>query len=370
MEPTEGMSAMPLPGSDALKSANLFEPSGHSLPVDVLEYYKEFGHTKYLDTPAYNSYIRINKVIVGESGAEHLLDIGNALNTETLPTLLDAAGWAFAEVALAKTTASTTDRLKLVLKAEESWQRSLVYGEHIREKLAFDQQLGENEGFRTALNLACAPLIKAVVVGNVRPSLIKQVLLDTSEIAHQSRIGLDQAYLNKDIETAAFHRGFLFELSALMALLYMEDPRYIPLPATARADSGYFHREQTHDISILNQHWGEIRKIIPVEIKSKASPNDKRRYKALIIPGKIRLSVGTASASDTVDAFYDVVHSNASAEQYSAIEQLSTQVREMLKFYQQGISAEGLAMNSLTKFHDSKKLGEYYPELKVVPKTI
>lgn len=368
MDSREGVLSQALPGSDALKTAHLYDLDNQSLPDDVLDYFEPFGHLKHLTNPAYNNYIQFNKVIVGESGADRLIEIGEALESETIPTFLDAAGWSFAEAALAKTSLPAVERIEMVQKAERLWYKSLISAEKIRTQLPFDQQSGENEGFRTALNLAFSPLIKAIVVGNVRPSLVKKVLFDTSEIAHESRKGLDQALQNKDTETAAFHRGLLFELSALMALLYMDDPRYIPIPATSRADSGYYHREQTHDISILNQHWGDIRKVIPVEIKSKASPNDRRRYKALIIPGKLRLSVGTAMASDTVDAFYDVVHSQASTEQHKAIEQLAAQLREMLKLYQQGTSVEGLVMNSLTKFYDSKRVSKYYPELKVEPK--
>jgi len=367
MEARERVDFQPLPGSDALKIAPYFQPH-RPLPYrSMRRYYKEGGHRNYLDHEVYDHYLHMHKVVVGNAGAEELRSIGQQLENEELPTYLDAAGWAYAEAGLAAHAASTVERVELVEKAEKLWAHSLVNAINISEAFGSEYRYDDNEGHRTALNLAYAPLIKSIIVGNVRPSVMQRTLLDTAEIAHDSRMSLDRAYKDGDIDAAAFHRGFLFEASALMALLYMDDPRYVPLPATARADSGYYHRDQTHDISVINQHWGEIKKVVPLEIKSKASPRDKRRYKALIIPGKLRLSVGSVDSRDTADAFYNLMHGTASTEQVIAIEQLSTQLREMLRLYQQGISVEGLAMNSLTRFYDSSTVARYYPELTVHP---
>jgi len=368
MNKGESVDFQPLPGSDALRTAPLFEPDTLLPYEDMSTYMIEGGHRKYLDNPAYNQYIHMHKVVVGESGASELTRIAKKLASEELPTYLNAAGWAYAEAGLALHSSSAVDRIELVHKAEHSWQRALVNEASIGEQYDGIYKYGENEGHRTALNLAFAPLIKSIIVGNVNSTVLRRVLHDTAEISRDSRLSLDRAYEEQDIDAAAFHRGFLFEASALMAMLYMDDPRYVPLPATARADTGYFHREQTHDISLLNQHWGEIRKVIPVEIKSKASNRDKRRYRALIIPGKLRLSIDGVDPRDTVDAFYDVDHGQATTRQTIAIEQLSTQLREMLRLYQQGITPEGLAVRSLTKFHDAKTVAQSFPELNVNPK--
>jgi hypothetical protein len=357
----------PLPGSDALKTASLFNPE-RPLPYRTMSKYMiEGGYRNYLNNAAYNRYIHMHKVVVGESGVEELKQVGDDLQTEVLPAYLDAAGWAYAEAGLASNAMSAVDRVELVGKAEKLWQKSLVNGVSVGEQYDPLFRFGENEGHRTALNLAFAPLIKSIIVGSVSSAVLRRVLRDTIEVARDSRISLDRAYKDRDTDAAAYHRGFLFEASALMTLLYMDDPRYVPLPATARADSGYFHREQTHDISILNQHWGEIRKVIPVEIKSKASNRDKRRYRALIIPGKLRLSIDGVDPRNTVDAFYDLEYGQASTRQTMGIERLSTQVREMLRLYQLGTTPEGLAVNSLTRFHDARTVAKSFPELAVAP---
>ncbi|HWT39942.1 MAG TPA: hypothetical protein VN081_01540 [Dongiaceae bacterium] len=363
MEARERVDFQPLPGSDALKIAQYFTPN-RPLPFRAMRrYYQEGGHRLSLENPTYDHYLRMHKVVVGEAGASELRQIAQELETEELPTYLDAAGWAYAEAGLASRTVSTVDRVALVEHAERAWSRSLVNTLAISETYGREYRYDDNEGHRTALNLAFAPLMKSIIVGNVRPNVMRQTFLDTAEIAHDSRLSLERAYEQQDADAAAFHRGFLFEVSALMAILHMEDPRYVPLPATARGDSGYYHRDQTHDIAIVNQHWGDIKKVIPVEIKSKASRKDKNRYKALIIPGKLRLSVGSVNSSDTVDAFYHLAHSTASTEQLIAIEQLSAQLREMLSLYQRGVSFESLAMHSLTRFHDSQTVAKQYPEL-------
>lgn len=368
MDARESVEFQPLPGSDALKTVPYFRPN-RPLPFRAMrQYYKEGAHREYLNNDVYDQYLHMHKVVVGNAGAAQLVAIAAQLETEELPTFLEAAGWAYAEAGLAADETSAVERIGLVKKAENAWARSLVNTVAISETLSTEYRYDDDEGHRIALNLAYAPLIKSIIIGNVRPETLRRTLVDTAEIAHDSKFSLDRAYEHNDTNAAAFHRGFLFESSALMALLYMEDPRYVPLPSTSRADSGYYHRDQTHDISIINQHWGGVKKVVPVEIKSKASQRDKRRYKALIIPGKLRLSVGGVDPRDTTEAFYAHTHGNATTEQEAAIEQLSTQLREMLRLYQRGMSAEGVAMNSLTRFYDSKKVAQQYPELAVKPK--
>lgn len=368
MEARESVEFQPLPGSDALKTARLFQPHRPLPYKSMRRYLREGGHRTYLENDAYDQYLHIPKVLVDEQGVDELQVLAEALEGQELPNYLEAAGWAYAEAGITSNSLSTVERVELVSKAEKIWARGLVNSVNIGEALGSQYQFGDNEGHRIALNMACAPLMKSVIIGNVREETMQRTFYDIAEIAHDSCLSLDQAYERDDRDAAAHHRGFLFEASALMALLYMEDPRYVPLPATARGDSGYYNRDQTHDISIINQHWGEIRKVIPVEIKSKASMQAKRRYKALIVPGKLRLSVGSTESRDTAEAFYEVANGTASTEQAVAIEQLTAQLREMLRLYQRGVSAEGIATNGLTRFYDSTKVAQYYPELSKEPR--
>lgn len=359
----EGVEFQPLPGSDALKTAPLFEPH-RRLPYRKMSRFFEDGHhRRHLENAAYNQYLSLDKTIVDEEGAVRLQELAAELEKEELPAFLDAAGWAYAEAGIASREMTTVERVELIGKAEQMWARGLVNSISIGSALGEQFKGYENEGHRTAINLAFVPLMKSIVVGNVREEILHQTLIDISEIAKDSSESYSLARERGDWGAETHHKGLLYEASALMALLYMNDPRYVPLPSTTRGGSGYYYAKQTHDISLINQHWGEIRKVIPVEIKSFATKRAKRRYKALIISGCVRLSVGSANSQDTAEAFYNLVHTRASAEEVASIEQIATQLREMLRLYQQGITAEGTAINSLTRFYDSRTVAEQYPEL-------
>lgn len=364
METRESVVFQPLPGSDALKSAPYFNPH-RPLPFrSMRRHIQEGAHRTYLDNPTYNQYLQLDKMLVDEAGVADLQAIGTVLEKEEMPVYLDAAGWAFAEAGIVSESLTTVDRVESISHAESIWARGLVNGMAMGDHFGDRQQYEENEGHRLALNLAFAPLMKSIAIGNVREEALQHTLRDVAEIANDSRASLERAEARGDEVTARYHKGFLFEASALMALLYIGDPRYVPMPASARADSGYYNAKQTHDISVFNQHWGEIRKVIPVEVKSMASRRARKRYRALIVSGRLRLSVGdTTESSETAEAFHSMVHGTASTEQIAGIEQLSTQLREMLRLYQRGVSAEGVAIGGLTRFYDSKEAAQVYPEL-------
>ena len=114
MEARERVDFQPLPGSDALKTARLFKPN-RPLPYRSMKrYLKEGAHRKYLENDSYDEYLRIHKVVVGESGASRLQGLASELETEELPTYLEAAGWAYAEAGLASHQLSTVERIKAV----------------------------------------------------------------------------------------------------------------------------------------------------------------------------------------------------------------------------------------------------------------
>lgn len=352
-----------LPGNDALRSAHYFNSHDNIGRKVAKPYMVENGHRHYLDNSSYDEYVQIPKFFVDIEGAQKLIEIGDELAGETMPRFLDAAGWAYAEAGLALNDASAEHRVRLVKEAERVWHRALVNDLDLSRRHSGEEASNEDMSHRLALNLAFAPLVKSIIVGNVATSVRESVMRDTAAIATHSTRALNEAYDRGDTETSGHHWGFLFEANALMALLYMNDARYVPLPSTARADTGYYHASQTHDISIINQHWGEIRKVIPVEIKSRSTRKDRERYKALLIRGKMHLSVNDYDPRSTVQAFQGIVDGTASDKEVASIDDISLNLRNMLRLYQQGVTPEGLAMNSLTRFHDTDKVAAVYPEL-------
>ena len=77
----------------------------------------------------------------------------------------------------------------------------------------------------------------------------------------------------------------------------------------------------------------------------------------------MHLSVNDYDPRSTVRAFRGIVEGTASDEEVAAVEVISSTLHSMLKLYQQGVTLEALAMNSLTRFYDTNKVAEAYPEL-------
>ncbi|MBC7459443.1 hypothetical protein H7200_01880 [Candidatus Saccharibacteria bacterium] len=365
MERTEILYATNLPGYDAL-TANVMTTVE---PSTLIPYLCEQSYRQYLANETYDKYLHIHKVQVGDVGADQLISIGDTLSQESLPRYLDAAAWAYTEAALAQ-KGSAVANVALVSKAETLWQQALSTHKGLERGVNaswFDEDHTMN--YRIALNLAYTPLIKSLLVGDTAASVRQRAFADTLAIAQLAGVHINLSKKENDYKAVSEYSGFLHECNALLALLYLNDPRYIPIPSSARADTGYYHRDQTHDIMVLNQHWGHIKKIIPIEVKASASLKDRNRYKALIIRGKMHLSVnGTNDARDTLGAFADVFDHSTNKTSQQKVDHAAVTVKELLRLYQLGMSAETVAVNSLTQFHDSEEVAAIYPELSKVSK--
>lgn len=352
-----------LPGFNALQESLHAQPD-HDLDVAQLAPYVENPtHKKYLENDTYHAYLKMHKVAVNASGAQELLKLGETLSNEYMPQLKDAAAWAYSESGLLDTSASTVERIQRVTTAEQLWGEALKTEAHIQSSEYSAVFIEPDAQYRIALALAYTPLVKSIIIGNVTDSVREQVFEDTvqfaqavsSEITRYSEVN-DRSMVNGFV-------GLAHELNALMALLHLDDPRYIPMPATARADSGYYHRDQTHDIMLVNQHWGTIKKVLPIEIKSRPSQRDRKRYKALLVRGKMHLTADGVDPRLTAQSFYNHQIDEASMQDEVDIEKISTDLREMLRLYQKGVTPQSLAVNSLTRFYDSADLNKKYPEI-------
>ena len=347
-----------LPGYDSLRPSELPTP-----PHDVFGRYAvelaSLGHREYLSNPVYDHYLKIHKVLVGESGAHELVLIGDALVTERAPVYLSAAGWAYAEAGLALESESAVHRTELVSAAEDAWQRSLAAIQQLDQA---DIRLSDrSDMMHTALNLAYAPVMKAVISGDVTAATRERAFASTLAIAQTAGVQLQLAKRENDPDDVGEYVGFIHECNALLTLLHLNSPRYIPLPSSDRADSGYYHADQTHDITILNQHWGDIQKVIPVEIKGKASARDRSRYKALIVRGKMHLMLGTSNNPiETLDAYANVYEQSGSETDQKIIDNAAANMRYLLKLYQQGQGNGDIRTSSKTVFHDSRHVSHLY----------
>lgn len=319
----------------------------------------------FAPNPAYDEYFKIHKVFVGESGGAQLEQIGKRLQEEWLPRYLDAAGWAFAESALTQSHRPAVERTHLVSQAEDCWQRALLSqqefddGEH-REWLS-----EYTDSFRIALNLAYTPLMHAIIAGDVTEATRERVFADTLAIAQLSTARNALASRESNHEGAADHRGFQYECNALLSILYLNNPNYIPLPSSSRAGSGYEYKDQTHDISVVHQRWGRIHRVTPVEIKSATSLRDKQRYKALLVRGKMHLSVeGKYDPIETLNAFADIYDGNINPEAIRIATHASSTIKDLLVLYQKGSEVDKFKkIHSHTTFHSVSHVAKKYQEL-------
>lgn len=315
--------------------------------------------------PHYASYMNIHKVFVGDSGAEKLIEISNALKDEWLPDYLNVAGWAAAEASLVSSSRTTIDRMELMDQAEVSWQNALAHQSQLTRSAEQKWLCEDTDEFRLALNLAYSPLMKSIIAGNVTKKVRHDTFVDTLAIAQLSAIQLELASKEGNIDAVGDHLGFGHECNALLAFLYANDPNYLPIPSSYRAGSGYEYRNQTHDISIINQHWGDIQKVFPVEVKAAASIRDRQRYKALIVRGKMHLAVtGRHKPIDTTSAFARVYSGEETEHDTRTVRHASSTVRDLLDLYQKGERPpEFIDYRTRTHFHETTAVAKKYKEL-------
>lgn len=319
--------------------------------TELAQYSGSYGHFGHLACKAYHEYVRIHKVLVGTRGAEKLENIAGQLEQESLPVLLDAAGWAFAESALADTR-PFQDRMNKIDRAETAWIDALRAHDSLVGSELEDSLLDDDTPYRLALNIAFAPLLRGIVSKNVTKKAMKQTFKDVLNIAELVSVQTHLSFKEgRGLECCQLS-GLTHECNALLAMLYLTDPRYVPLPSTARADSGYYHSTQTHDISVVNQHWGTIKKIIPVEVKKAPSLADRKRYKAVMLSKRDLVYEPHFTAHSTLSAFAAVYSGENSDFQQQVVDRVTEKVKLRLIEYQRRPRAEMPYRHSRTKFNE------------------
>ena len=326
------------------------------------DHYTERGsYRSYLELPAYDKYLSIHKVLVGESGAKELLALADDMSQSALPKHLDAAGSAYCEAALALHGETATNRIALAEQAVQCWERSLLTSQVIAENESVDILYGDSDQFRTALNIAYAPLLISMMLGNVTRETMKRTTADTLAIAQTSAVQKNLARQRNSRLAADDHVGLLHECNALLTLLHFKDPKYVPAPSFERADNGIYHRRQSHDIMIFHQHYGDIKKIVPIEVKATASKSDRARYKALLVRGKMHLiSNHGFDPVETLDAFTNTFHGTATQKDAQLTDFASANMKELLRLYKRGKTNTAIKTTSPTKFHDPTYVADRY----------
>lgn len=290
------------------------------------------GHYGYLSHPAYHNYQRMHKLSLGREGSKKLEALANKMAQESDPLLMATAASAYYEAGIVRDSAEPLERLTLIAKAELLWEGSLHNEGRISGQEGGELQL--EAAYRVAMNLACLPMVRSMVLGDVKPEVIDgsiEKLVQIGGLAAEQRV---LAEAEGDYKRSAEFVGVGYEIDALISLMYSRDPRYIAIPSFQRAGTGYYYPEQTHDIALISQHYGKIRNITPIEVKSRRSRRHIERYRALIIGGRAHLTVPLGHDPNLTREVYERVRAGeGSPQDEQTVEAIQLSVRALLAAY-------------------------------------
>jgi hypothetical protein len=322
------------------------------------------GGISFLPNPAYEQYLRMHKVFVGQGGADQLQDIYESLCQEELPRYLSAAGWAATEAALVYTTMPEADRLDLLHAGVQCWERAIDYQKRLNAD-GPDCLVEYAYPHRIALDMAVVPLLEGVITGNLTAEVRKDVFKDCLNIAQSNSVQINLMAKNGHLEGLAEHLGFGYECNALLAFNWRCSKGWFVIPSMARSDTGYHHRQQTHDLMVVHHRNGQLLNITPVEIKASASARDRERYKALLVRGKMHLSAeGGYTPEATLKAIEAVYENNATPQQLHTFNNVTERFIDMVRDYCAGEALGYIAtMRSVTRFRDNSLVTANHPGL-------
>lgn len=325
-------------------------------------------HRDYLNHPSFDRYMRMHKVFVGRGGSEELEVIHSELKNEIAPRFLIAAGWAATEIALVRRDMQTQRRLSLLEEAKDIWGAA-IQNHDVLEPTMVPDRAEYGQRHRAALDIAVLPLLRGIVEGDVTRDTCRRVFEDCLKIGRDNTKDLAKMVDLKNNAGIAEYVGIGYESNALLAFNRMFSRTWFAIPSMARSDSGYHHRKQSHDLLILHQNYGEIKRATPVEIKAKASLRDRLRYDALLVRGKMHLSVeGKALPQHTFNAI-DAVYSGASTpEDHMIADRATARLVDMVRDYYAGERLGKLATwHTITTFQDDSRVVARHPGLSKVP---
>ena len=348
----EASREMPLPGFDAFHDDsrnNLYEPE---INPELLA--PGSAYRALLANASYAEYMKMHKVLVNHSGARHLIDIGGKLEEENHPEYLEAAGWAFAESALANDSMSTHARLDLLDRADANWKLALQAYDSMELTEYAEKWRDDSRPFRLALNIAYTPIVRSIVLGDITDETRRKVLTDTlaiAQLAETHRTLADKCGYGK--ATCELY-GFMHECNIMASFLLLDNPAYVPIPSTNRADNGLYHRKQTHDISLINQHFGEIRKLIPIEAKKENHIRNVRRYDAMLVTRSDLSIDGDKTIEEILHMLSNVFENTATYDEKCEFGVVRARIRKRVTKYQRQQQTPEHAFDTRTEFHGTK----------------
>ncbi len=283
-----------------------------------------------------NHYLKMNKVLVGPSGAAQLVSMADRLEEKgaSSSNALSIKGWMLAEASLAGHLAFSWDeRADLLDRAEAAFSEA---AEPIDENRRFT-----DNRYRIALAMSHVPLIRAVVDGNVTNDIQESVTQDVLEITNTipENNNPDRLY------------GLAHELSMMGLIHMMKDSRYVTIPSTYRGGNGTYHKSQTHDLTLIKQHFGHIRQVQPIEVKGHVVDRHRQRYWSTLLSSEELISNLSVDPMVFNRSMLEVFNGNASEAQFEAVQVAMSSLVASLKTYRMTGKPKRHSMNTPTRFY-------------------
>lgn len=321
-------------------------------------------HVSFAPNAAYGRYFRMHKVLVGDSGAQQLEAIHEDLEDEFLPRYLVASASAAAESALVRRGTSVENRLGLLDRAVQAWQRSIVNQQWLNEH-GPEHFRDHALPYRSALDIAVVPLLRGVVQGDVTDEQVESSFRDSLQIAQLNALRIEIMAKAGDRKAVSEHTGFGYECNALLAFNRQFSHSWFMIPAMARCDSGMEYNESTHDLLVVHQKHGAILSATPAEIKASASRADRNRYNALLVRGKMHLAVpGKYTPRYTLEAIAACYEGRAGAADQAIADGVTGRLSDMVRDYYAGdMLGPAATWHTLTSFRDGTVVAQNHPGL-------
>jgi len=320
------------------------------------------SHLGYLEHPLYERYMRLPKGLVTPHEAPVLQEVHEGLSGEQATRFLFAGGWAAAEAAIVMRGVRNNQKVRerLVEGAADAWLRA-----HDRVVAVGRAGQETNDHYalkeRVELALASIPLLEGMVAGDVRVRTLDQVADDYLQIG-VGNVACSRAKRQSGDELrAVFHEGLSYEIVALLGLNDRLTTRRFAMPSTARNDSGYHSSKLTHDLMIINQRVGQIESVIPVEVKSKMTRMNRKRYKALIVDSHVMDVLHTGDPGSIIDLFARVYAGDGSEADREGVDTMVQELWTMVAQYTSGERVKAGGDPAVVRYHDASKvrLGGY-----------
>lgn len=314
----------------------------------------------------FNRYIAMHKIIVGQRGARQLVDISTALVDTDTPDHLVAAGWAATEAALVLGRSDEEAKEQLTRIAKKSWVRAVQYQRWINGQPM--HPLNDTALiYRAATNIAFLPVYEELINGGVRRSTLNAVNKDVLNIAQIAGAHGWVASRDQDIEAVSGLRGVGYELNGILAYNYRSNGRWFAMPAIARADSGVYHPEQTHDLLVVRQDNDGITDAIPIEMKATASRRQRARYASLLVRAKLHMALpGKHHPDQVLDAITAEYEDTADSRQHQLFLKASQTIFNMVGAYLEGEPRRNIAsQRGAVQFRHNDVVRRRFPGLSI-----